>query len=150
LLLYLNSIINQNKCLENEKLVLKKLNQSLVKENRDLKLENSKLKEEQECRLRETYVPLVFNQTLAKSNSTPRFNSNHENLEWKNNMEEIRNKTFEDTTSDELRHFIEYLQMDVDSFEGRAKDIIRNNIELLGPKMYTSPMSFINELVSKF
>jgi hypothetical protein len=124
------------------------VNQSLLEENRDLKLENSKLKEEQERqRLQETtHAPLMLNQ----KSFMPRFNPSHENPEWRNIMEEIKNKTFEETTSDEMRHFIEYLQQDVDSFEGRAKDIIRSNIELLGPKMYTSPMSFVNELVQNF
>ena len=149
LILNLNSVLTQNKILENDLTVLRKVSESLMKENQNLKTENLKLKEDK-CRLQEHAMttPNEFNETLDNSN-IPRFKTN-ENLDWRNKLDEIKNKTFEDTTNDELQLFIEYLQMDVDSFEGRAKDIIRNNIELLGPKMYTSQMSFVNELIQNF
>ena len=134
------------------------LNESLRKSQIDEKIahqimvqyleENKKIKEELRT-LKENNLQ-IQNSNLKENSKDQTTFKEEIILENNKNIENILEKSLDQINDKESKYFIEYLSRQVDSFEGRSKDMIKKMIDLLGPNLYTSELSFLNEIVQNF
>ena len=151
----LRSLTNENNALKstvdelkNEILNKEKVLKNKLEENQSLKKELDEFKEK-------TYF--AAKKQIAESSQKPstesivnekETKSNH--LEWKQKLADTLKKNTVEISEQESREFIVNLKQEADNFEGRSRDMISKSIELLGPNLYTSELSFLNELIQNF
>jgi hypothetical protein len=110
--------------------------------------ENKKIKEELRS-LKENNLQFQIIQTNDHEN-TQKITPLQDEPNLFDNSLSILDKPLEEISDRESKDFIEYLSRQVDSFEGRSRLMIKKMIDLLGPNLYTSELSFLNEVVQNF
>jgi hypothetical protein len=113
--------------------------------------ENRKLKEELRS-LKEKFLQFQIIQTNDNENTqkiTPLQVQDEANL-LEANWFSILDKPLEEINDRESKDFIANLSQQVDDFKGRSRQMIKKMIDLLGPNLYTSELSFLNEVVQNF